>query len=652
MSLYQRLWAAISTIILLSFIGSFLLSNLSSRHYFEQQLSNKNADTAITLSQLLSNPQLDTLSRELLLNAQFDTGHYAFIRLHNPDGKLLLERLQADTTAPFPWLAQLFPIEPANGIAQISNGWQQIGTLTIASQTQLAYQALYNSSLSLLGYFTLAAILCSLAGVVLIRQINRPLSGLVEQAHALAQRRFITRDTPQLAEFEQITYAMNSLSLHIQRMLSEESARLENWQTRLQYDPLTSLMKRQPCLAHFQALLDRNDATAAGTIVLIQLQNLAQLNLQQGRKQVDQLLKKLGHTLNTESRNFPERLAARLNGSDLLLVVPGYYQSQQLGQVVYQALLTTANRHVFSTPAAQKPTVSHNSKVILHCVATSFRSSDTPSTLLTTLNHCLQLQPASNSSFTLQSIAPDTCQQQQPWLRRLDDALNNQGILLQYYPVVNQQGQLSHFDACARLKSDSGPALSASVFLASLKEAGWCYRLDRAVLTEALQQLSHSSRPLAIHLSATVLRDAARMQQLLSLLHQQPDNSPGLQLEFSSSEALLYMEGLKTFCRLVQPLGCKVGLKHIGRHPYSLNLLADSGLDYIGIDGSLIQQLETEPRVGQVIMGICSALHTLGLTVQAEQVSQNAQWQQLQQLGIDSATGPFFSNPTADQKSA
>lgn len=632
MSLYKRLWIAIGLIMLLSFAGSFVLSNLSSRQYFEQQLELKNADNATTLGLLLSAPQVDALSRQLLISAQFDSGHYQFIRLTAPDGSIIAEHSQPGPQQAHPgWLTQVFPITPAVGSAKVSDGWQQIGTLTVASHTQVAYEALWSSSTQLLTYFLLAASVCGVIGSTLLRLITQPLDNLVAQAHAITERRFITSTEPDTQEFRDIVQAMNTLTQHVQRMVDDETMRLDSWRVKMQYDGLTSLMKRQPCLAQLHALLARNDASAAGTIMLFQVQHLAQLNQDQGRKQVDFLLKKLGRTLSAESSQFEERLAGRLNGADLLLVVPGYFQVEQLGNTIYEALLKTISQQSFSA------------EINLHCVAAPFRAGDHPGKLLSSLNSCLQLQPSGTSSFTVQSAPLDNTIQQHPWERRLDHALSNSGIQLQYFPTVNHHGQLSHMDACARLNSDSGPPLSAAVFLTSLRQMGWCHRLDQVVVAEALQRLANSTRPLAISLSAAVLREPGRAEQLLHQLSNAPKSRHNLRLEFACNDAFLYLTELRQLCRHLKRLGCKVGLKHLGQQLAPLGKLADSGLDYARIDGSFIRQLGEETEVKPFIQGICSTLHGLGMIVLAEQVSTENQWQQLLALGIDGGTGPLFS---------
>ena len=76
MSLYRQLWLAVIATTLVAFSGSFILGMLSTRGYLEEQLGIKNADNAAALALSISQqPNKDRVTQELLVAAQFDSGH-------------------------------------------------------------------------------------------------------------------------------------------------------------------------------------------------------------------------------------------------------------------------------------------------------------------------------------------------------------------------------------------------------------------------------------------------------------------------------------------------------------------------------------------------------------------------------------------------
>jgi len=143
MSLMRQLWLAIVLVSLIAFGGSAAISSLSARTYLEEQLLVKNLDGATVLATLLSQMPKDEVTVELLIAAQFDTGHYDRIALTDPTGQVIVERRSDAQQHRAPgWFRQLLRISVKPGIAQVQDGWQQFGTLTLSSHSNYTYRTL------------------------------------------------------------------------------------------------------------------------------------------------------------------------------------------------------------------------------------------------------------------------------------------------------------------------------------------------------------------------------------------------------------------------------------------------------------------------------------------------------------------------------
>ena len=126
MSMYRQLWLAIIVSMLLALAGSLFASLLSARAYLEQQLSMKNADNAAALALSLSQHDPDAVTVELAVAALFDSGHYESIRVRDPNGKLIIERVAPAGNLGAPeWFVRRLPIDADPGEAQITSGWSQ-----------------------------------------------------------------------------------------------------------------------------------------------------------------------------------------------------------------------------------------------------------------------------------------------------------------------------------------------------------------------------------------------------------------------------------------------------------------------------------------------------------------------------------------------
>ena len=116
MSLVKQLWLAILVVMAVAFGGSLVVSVLSARHYLEQQLQVKNYDNATALALALTQLDKDPVTLELQVSAQFDVGHYKFIRVTSPTGEVLVEKVYEGPLEGAPqWFARLIPIRTTPG---------------------------------------------------------------------------------------------------------------------------------------------------------------------------------------------------------------------------------------------------------------------------------------------------------------------------------------------------------------------------------------------------------------------------------------------------------------------------------------------------------------------------------------------------------
>jgi hypothetical protein len=223
MSLVRRLWLLVIATTLLAFGGSLAVTTLSFRDYLEQQLTVKNIDNASVLAMSLTLTGTDPVERELSIAAQFDSGHYELIRLAAPDGRVLVERQAEAADGVPPWLVRIVPLRPEPGVAQVSSGWQQIGTLTVSSHTRYAYVSLWQGALKLALWFALGGVTTGLAGVWLLGRVTRPLRDVVAQAEDIGRRRFVTIAEPAIPELRSVARAMNVTVGQLREMFGQEA---------------------------------------------------------------------------------------------------------------------------------------------------------------------------------------------------------------------------------------------------------------------------------------------------------------------------------------------------------------------------------------------------------------------------------------------
>jgi EAL domain-containing protein (putative c-di-GMP-specific phosphodiesterase class I)/GGDEF domain-containing protein len=632
MSLIKQLWVAIAIIMALAFGGSFVISTLSAQKYLAQQLSLKNIDNVTSLAISLSQVADDPVTVELLLGAQFDSGHYQFIRLTDPNGKILDDRSNPviPSTAP-EWFQRLIPLQAPPGIAQVQEGWRQFGTLTLQSHSRFAYEALWQGTLRLLFWFCVGAALAGLIGSLALKAIIHPLHDVVDQAQAIGARRFITIPVPRTLELRRVVSAMNSLANRIKGMLEEETARLENLRQQTEYDSLTGLLQREPFLKHTESLLGRDDASAAGVLVIAGFTHLSEANLELGRQTADQLLRRIGEKCSALVVEHPDWLAGRLNGSDFALLAPGGAGTTlDLAQEVANALHLAIDD---ANLAGER---------LLAVGATSLDPGEPLSQLLSRADTALVTAEANDTAAVYvvnKYAAALPFSDLTSWRAALTGALDSMALQLAEYPVVDNNGRLLHLEAPARLLI-GGEWLSAGIFMPWAARLGLMPRLDGMVAKVALQEISRRDEALGINVSAEALCDPEFLAGLFRQLQQSPELAPRLWIEVPEAGAFRHLAEFRALCLAVKPLGTKVGLEHVGHQFSRIGDLHELGLDYIKIDAAFIRDIQANPDSQAFLRGLCMIAHSIGLMTIAEGVQSQEELEILPGLGMDGMTGP------------
>ncbi len=637
MSMFRQLWLAIIASTLMALAGSLLVSMLSARAYLESQLSIKNTDNATALALSLSQSNPDEVTVELVVSSLFDGGHYELVRVANPQGKTVSERVGSDADLGAPsWFAQLLPIHAQAGQAQISSGWKQFGTVTLVSQSRFAYAALWKSAKEMVLALSLAGLAGGYMATLVLRRLRRPLNAVIDQAQAITERRFVTMDEPSVPELKKLANAMNVTVARLKTMFDDEAKRLEGVRREANCDTLTGLANRSNFMSRLRDTVQA-EHSAGGAVFIARVANLAAVNLSLGRKDTDELLRAFGRGLVSVSERYPEALAARLNGADFAMLVPALSSPQEVADELFQALTNEAAAYLPDRPSTW-----------LGCG--HFPPGVEMDTILAQVDMALAAVEAAGPSglkVVDLHVDDDTPKSTEEWSKLIQRALSQKWVRLVSFPVMSLDGKLVHRECPLRLMFDErGEWQPAGKFLPVAERLKLTPQLDLAAVALGLDELEAKPKltGLAINLSASSIHLPEFRADLQRLLKRR-SGTQRLWLEVAESGALSHFDAFKALCVDLRGVGCKLGLEHFGRQFSEIGRLHDLGLDYLKVDGSFVRGLDGNAGNQAFLKGLSTIAHSIGLKVIAEGVTNLAELQALGPLGFDGATGPAVSEP-------
>ncbi|MDZ7920882.1 EAL domain-containing protein [Rhodoferax sp.] len=641
MSMYRQLWLAIVASMLLALGGSLLASLLSARGYLESQLAIKNTDNATALALSLSQGNPDAVIADLVVASLFDSGHYELIRITDPAGKPISERVSEAKEAGAPaWFIHLLPIAASPGQAQITSGWKQFGTVTLVSHSRFAYGALWKSAYEMVLALCVAGVVGGLLGSMVLGRIRKPLNTVIEQARAITQRRFVTVDEPKVPELKQLAIAMNATVGRLKSMFEEEASRLEVVRQEANFDPLTGLANRSHFMARLRQCIDAEDSVGGG-LVLVRLANLAEINRRLGRQATDDFLKAAGNAIAACARSVPNGVGARLNGADFAVLLPGDRAGIALARQLLAQLVQVA-----------APFVDGQSSAWLG--VGQFDQGEDMGGLLARVDLALASVEAGHADGVLEALRDTTDEMPRTadqWSVMILRALEHGWVRLISFPVVNAEGGLSHRECPLRLMFDEkGEWLPAGRFLPVAERLKLTPALDLAAVQLGLKELRAQPQlnGLAINLSASSMQDSQFGARLMSLIDTHKDVARRLWLEVSEAGALQHLPAFKVLCNQLKSRGCRTGLEHYGHHFSQIGLLHELGLDYLKVDASFVRGVDANAGNAAFLKGLCSIAHNIGLQVLAEGVATSAELTALVGLGFDGATGPGVQSSVVD----
>lgn len=634
MSIYRQFWLAIIGLTILAFAGSFVLSLYSARNYIEQQLYMKNVDNAASLALVLSQlPDKDPVLVELMISSQFDTGHYQEIVLTDPSHKVLIERqYSGDGTGAPAWFARMFPVKAAAGTALVQDGWKQYGSIKLVSHSRFAYQALWNGMQRLAAWFLVAGALAGLLGTMLLRFVFKPLHGVVEQAEAIQERRFISVDVPRTPELRSVVVAMNAMVTRLKAIFAEEAARLDELRRQINHDSLTDLPNRAFFMAQLRDQLTAEEAAAEGCLALIRISHLDQINSSLGHQLTDRLLQDVATALKTFAEEHGNGFPARLNGADFTLLASGDHDPHALAGALQQALESGL---VPKWPQVQE---------IFHIGVVGYKHGAEMSDQLSGVDKALAIAETkgTNAVHVLSAEDPKAAgnRSAESWRHELSEAIHDGRIRLERYPVLAASNQPMHQESAARMQLDPmGPWLTAGDFMPMALRLRLSSAVDMDVVQIALDHLDQGVQEIAVNLSAETIADWHFNDELVALLTRNPDKSKRLWIEVPEYGAFRNFDAFRSFCNHLAPLGCKLGIEHFGHHFAEIARLAELGLDYLKIDSNYIRGIEDNDGNQEFLRGLCRVAHNVGLLVIAEGVVSEPELNTLMELGFDGATG-------------
>lgn len=648
MTLHRRLILAVITLILFLLTANLVITLNNSRLNMYGQLKVHAQDTATSLGFSLSQAALDKddVQMTLMVDAIFDRGYYRRIQFRDLEGQVKVSRELPVGVVDVPsWFVRWLPLPEPSGVANVSSGWYQLGDIEVVSHPGFAYQDLWQSFVEQVWLFLVTAVLCyGLLGVGL-RVVLNPLKKMEEQADAICRKEFKVQDPlPTIPELRNVAVAMNRMVEKLKDMFHYHVDLNERLSEQLNADPITNLSNRQDFDHRFRACLDSDRAAASGALMLIKAGDLQALNMRLGRQEGDDYLRGIGSSLAQSlgdcMANSRDCLLSRHSGADFAIFVPALseYESQELMEKIYAGLqeLEWQNDEMEAIfiGALYIPTLSASANFMaLADAALSQAQSEGQSTCYW---HKVDKHEKSLSAGE--------------WSGLIRSAIEDETFYFHFQPVwqlVHGQKSLLFNEVMTRMRVDNAE-YSAGAFMPMATRFDLLPSIDMLVIKDLVEGLQLLPENICVNCSVASIESRDFIDLVESLLEKNISLAPRLTFELPANSLSFAEQAVRDFAAMIKRYGASLSLHHFGRGNAEFAYLQTLPVDYLKIDRHFIQHVVTDPDTRFFVRSLVAIANSCDITILAEGVETEEQWQALIDLGIQGGQGYWLGKPSSE----
>jgi multidomain signaling protein FimX len=233
------------------------------------------------------------------------------------------------------------------------------------------------------------------------------------------------------------------------------------------------------------------------------------------------------------------------------------------------------------------------------------------------------------------------------WVKHIKTALMENRFRLVQQPVASLQGEDPNmFDVLVRMLDHQGKEVLPAEFMAAAERNDLLKNIDRWVVGASLS-FAAQKKPgcLFVRLSKDTVLDAGFVEWLKTQLASGAHVPARLCFQITESIAEQYMSASVAQLGALKKLGFRIALERFGSGRDPVKLLTSVPLDFVKIDGALVQDLAANPETQIAVKKLVEQAVKLKVETIAERVEDANTMAVLWQLGVQFIQGYFVNAP-------
>lgn len=233
------------------------------------------------------------------------------------------------------------------------------------------------------------------------------------------------------------------------------------------------------------------------------------------------------------------------------------------------------------------------------------------------------------------------------WVRRIKSALMENRFRLVHLPITKLAGDSGTiFDTVVRMLDEQEEEIAPADFFPAAERNQLTKNIDRWVIGASFAYcLEKHPERLFIRLSAQSIVDDTLVGWLTQAVASKKFAADSICFQVSEADAVQHVRSVRELATAIRAIGFKFAISHFGTSKDPLKTLSQFPMDYLKIDGSLMQGLASSLEIQGRVSTYVAAAEQKGIGTIAERVENANTMAVLFQLGVSYMEGHYVHEP-------
>ena len=247
-----------------------------------------------------------------------------------------------------------------------------------------------------------------------------------------------------------------------------------------------------------------------------------------------------------------------------------------------------------------------------------------------------------NESFKIQQSFEENIK----WVKQLKVGFRENLFQAYFQPIVDTQTQKVHkYEALIRYITKEGVEIAPYNFINVAKKTKLYPNIIKIVIQDAFRLIKNKNKRVSVNISFDDIANEETTAFIYEILELNKEYTEFLEFEILEYEEISDFNEVSKFIAEIKKFNCIVGVDDFGAGYSNFNLLTLLDIDFVKIDGSLIEKINTSKDLEIIVNTIANFSKEFKVKTVAEYVSNEDIYNKIKELKIDYCQGYYFDKP-------